>query len=67
MNRGQGVVIAAGVRLVPSTGSDGNGFELAQGLGHTIIEIFPALVQLKLEGSFSIKSKVLSLWVLQKF
>lgn len=46
------VVIAAGGKAMPSTGSDGNGFELAQKLGHTIIDIFPGLVQLKLEGSF---------------
>ena len=49
---GDRVVIAAGGKAMPSTGSDGNGFELAKDLGHSIIDIFPALVQLKLEGSF---------------
>lgn len=49
---GDRVVVAAGGKAMPSTGSDGNGFELAGDLGHSIIEIFPALVQLKLEGSF---------------
>ncbi|HHY90807.1 MAG TPA: aminoacetone oxidase family FAD-binding enzyme, partial [Clostridiales bacterium] len=46
------VIIAAGGKAMPSTGSDGNGFELAKKLGHTVTDIFPALVQLKLEGGF---------------
>ncbi|MDD4601934.1 hypothetical protein SDC9_11458 [bioreactor metagenome] len=46
------VILAAGGKAMPSTGSDGNGFVLAQKLGHTIIDVFPGLVQLKLEGSF---------------
>lgn len=49
---GDSVVIAAGGKAMPSSGSDGNGFELARKLGHTITEIFPGLVQLKLEGGF---------------
>ncbi len=50
--QGDKVIIAAGGKAMPSTGSDGNGFELAEKLGHTIIDIFPGLVQLMLEGSF---------------
>jgi predicted Rossmann fold flavoprotein len=46
------VIIAAGGRAMPASGSDGNGFTLAQHLGHTLIDIFPALVQLKLEGPY---------------
>jgi hypothetical protein len=46
------IIIAAGGKAKPSTGSDGNGFDLAKKLGHTIEEIFPGLVQLKLEGDF---------------
>lgn len=45
------VILAAGGKAMPSTGSDGNGFMLAQKLGHTIVEVFPGLVQLKLDGS----------------
>jgi len=45
------VILAAGGKAMPSSGSDGNGFDLARALGHNIISIFPALVQLKLEGS----------------
>ncbi|MGE5607329.1 MAG: NAD(P)/FAD-dependent oxidoreductase, partial [Bacteroidota bacterium] len=49
---GDSVIIAAGGRAMPSSGSDGNGFQLAKMLGHTITDIFPGLVQLKLEGGF---------------
>ncbi|NLM10618.1 MAG: NAD(P)/FAD-dependent oxidoreductase [Clostridiaceae bacterium] len=46
------VIIAAGGKAMPSTGSDGNGYDLAKKLGHRITNIFPALVQIMLEGSF---------------
>ena len=46
------VIIATGGKAMPSTGSDGNGFTLAQKLGHTISSLFPGLVQLKLEGPY---------------
>ncbi|HBT17719.1 MAG TPA: aminoacetone oxidase family FAD-binding enzyme [Firmicutes bacterium] len=50
--QGERVVLATGGKAMPSTGSDGNGYQLAKSLGHTIIAPFPALVQLKLEGSY---------------
>lgn len=46
------VILAAGGRAAPSLGSNGSGYRLAQGLGHRIIEPFPALVQLKLASKF---------------
>jgi len=49
---GDRVIIAAGGKAMPSSGSDGRGYDLAIRLGHTITDIFPALVQLMLEGSF---------------
>ena len=49
---GDRVILAAGGNAAPSTGSDGNGYALAQKLGHSIVEVFPGLVQLKLEGDF---------------
>lgn len=49
---GDSVVMATGGKAMPSSGSDGNGFELAKQLGHTVTPIFPGLVQLKLEGGF---------------
>jgi predicted Rossmann fold flavoprotein len=46
------VIIACGGKAMPSSGSDGNGYNLAKKIGHQIVDIFPALVQLKLEGDF---------------
>jgi len=45
------VILCAGGHAAPQTGSTGAGFILAQSLGHTILEPFPALVQLKLDGA----------------
>lgn len=41
------VVLAAGSKAAPSTGSDGSGYALAEKLGHHIIEPLPSLVQLR--------------------
>ncbi|MCG4565677.1 NAD(P)/FAD-dependent oxidoreductase [Anaerosalibacter bizertensis] len=49
---GDRVIIATGGKAMPSTGSDGNGYDLAKKLGHSIVEVFPGLVQLKLEENF---------------
>jgi len=46
------VILAAGGKAMPSSGSDGNGFELAKSLGHRITDVFPALVQIMLDGDF---------------
>ncbi len=50
--RGDRVILATGGKAMPASGSDGNGYELASRLGHRITDVFPALVQLMLEGSF---------------
>ncbi|MGI5920538.1 MAG: NAD(P)/FAD-dependent oxidoreductase [Syntrophomonadaceae bacterium] len=50
--QGDRVIITTGGKAMPTSGSDGNGYELATRLGHNIIDIFPALVQIMLEGSF---------------
>ena len=47
---GDKVILATGGNAAPNTGSDGYGYKLANSLGHTIIDVFPGLVQLKLEG-----------------
>lgn len=44
------VIISTGGMALPNSGSDGNGYQLCKKLGHTIIEPFPGLVQLKLQG-----------------
>ena len=45
----QRVILATGGRSVPKTGSDGQGYALARSLGHTVSDVFPALVPLLLE------------------
>ena len=50
--KGDQVILAAGGKAMPVSGSNGDGFRLAQKQGHTIKEVFPALVPLKLEGRF---------------
>lgn len=49
---GDKVIIAAGGKALPASGSDGSGHQLAASLGHHIVGVFPALVQLKLEGPY---------------
>jgi len=49
---GDRVIIATGGKAMPATGSNGDGYELAKKLGHTVTNVFPGLVQLMLEGSF---------------
>ncbi len=44
---GKHLIIAAGGCASPQLGSDGSGYELVKGLGHSIIKPLPALVQLK--------------------
>jgi predicted Rossmann fold flavoprotein len=47
--RARAVILATGGRSVPKTGSDGHGYAIARGLGHTLTpRIFPALVPLLL-------------------
>jgi len=40
------VILACGGQAAPKTGSDGSGYKLAAQLGHTLIPVVPALVQL---------------------
>ena len=48
--RSRAVILAAGSKAAPATGSDGSGYELAEALGHKIIPPLPALVQLICRG-----------------
>ena len=41
------VILACGGRAAPKTGSDGSGYRLAEMLGHSLVPIVPALVQLR--------------------
>jgi len=49
--RARRLILATGGRSVPKTGSDGFGYALAQMLGHSVSETFPALVPLLLDPS----------------
>ncbi len=40
------VILACGGKAAPKTGSDGYGFRLARGFGHTVSRTYPVLVQL---------------------
>lgn len=49
---GDKVIMATGGMALPSSGSDGNGYTLCKRLGHQVTDIFPGLVQLKLDSNF---------------
>lgn len=46
------VVFATGGMSMPVSGSDGNGYRILRSLGHTLVEPFPGLVQVKLKSEF---------------
>ena len=46
------VILAVGGASYPATGSTGDGFKMAENLGHTVTKILPALVPLETEESF---------------
>lgn len=46
------VILAAGGKAAPQTGSDGRGYELAKRLGHRICPVVPALTSLKCREDF---------------
>lgn len=46
------VILATGSKAAPKLGSDGSGYTLAKKLGHSMIPVVPALVQLRCKESF---------------
>ncbi len=44
------VVLCAGGKAAKNFGTDGNGYELAKTLGHTVTPVYPSLVQLKTDA-----------------
>ena len=46
------VILATGGKAMPASGSTGDGYKFAESFGHKITNLFPGLVQIKLEGSF---------------
>lgn len=49
---GDKVILCPGGKAAPFTGSDGNGYNLVKKLGHSIVDVFPGLVQLKLDKGY---------------
>ena len=55
------VILSTGGRSLPRTGSDGAGWNIARGFGHTVTETYPALVPLVLQdGMFHADASGLS-------
>ena len=50
------VILATGGKSYPGTGSTGDGYELAQNVGHSITKIRPSLVPLTVKDNISLKS-----------
>ncbi len=46
------VIVCAGGKSSPNLGSNGGGYKIAQAMGHSIVEPFPALVQVKLDAPY---------------
>ena len=46
------LVLATGGMSAPNTGSDGSGYELAKGLGHTIVDPIPSLCGIRCSDPF---------------
>lgn len=55
------VILATGGKSYPATGSNGEGFELARGAGHSIEKLRPALVPLETEDRVAQKLQGLNL------
>ena len=57
----QKVIIATGGKSYPATGSTGDGYELAQQAGHTIVPLKPSLISLECHEGFCTDLQGLSL------
>lgn len=55
------VILATGGKSYPATGSNGEGYELARSVGHTIETAIPALVPLETEGDLAQRLQGLNL------
>jgi predicted Rossmann fold flavoprotein len=59
--RAEAVIVATGGASYPDTGSTGDGYRLAESVGHTIVPIRPALVPIKTAGQVARRLQGLSL------
>lgn len=67
------VILATGGKSYPATGSNGEGYELARTVGHSIVPVRPALVPLETEGNvaqqlqgLTLKNVKATVWVNDK-
>ena len=67
------VILATGGKSYPLTGSTGDGYRMAESLGHTVTELMPSLVPLKIHEGFctalsglTLKNVTLSLYTSDK-
>ncbi len=59
--RADAVIIATGGASYPATGSSGDGYRLAESVGHNVVSIRPALVPLETAGDVAARLEGLSL------
>ncbi len=57
----QNIILAIGGKSYPATGSDGTGFNLLKGTGHSISQLRPALVPIETAGDIAKKLQGLAL------
>ena len=57
----QNIILAIGGKSYPATGSDGTGFNLLKGTGHTLSQLRPALVPIETAGDIAKKLQGLAL------
>ena len=50
--RADKVILCAGSKASPVTGSDGSGYTLAKNMGHSLVPVLPSLVQLRCKEKF---------------
>ncbi len=55
------IILATGGKSYPATGSNGEGFELAKAVGHSVGKLMPALVPIETKGNVAQKLQGLSL------
>jgi predicted Rossmann fold flavoprotein len=67
------VILATGGCSYPATGSTGDGFAIAKKLGHTVSDLFPALVPLETEEKYvmemqglALKNVQVNVWIEEK-
>jgi hypothetical protein len=70
LHRAAAVIVATGGASYPATGSTGDGYRLAESVGHTVVPIRPALVPLETAGDvaprlqgLSLRNVTVRLWV----